>query len=132
MTSFKVGDKVRLRKDVKVWWPDGVPRDVVGIIESICDADRDAEVKFPSISFLFSVMLFDLELVEPAATDPRDAEIAALKARVAELESRQSDADRAYYRRLVTAALINRDVPTVLNCADAVFAEVKRREGGAA
>ena len=143
MEKLKVGDKVRIRRNEKLWWPAGVPRDEVGVIESICGSDGDAEIKFPSISFLFSAMLFDLELVESAAPDPRDAEIAALKARVAELESRQSDEDRLYYRQLVAAALgglsENADVthwrPNQLSelsieAASYTFAAVKRREGG--
>ena len=142
MASFKVGDRVRVRKGVKCLWPDDVPRDEVGIIESICDSDGDADVKFPSISFLFSVMLFDLELVEP---DPRDAEIERLRSRVVELESQVTSDDRAYYRQLVAAALgglsENADVthwrPNQLSelsieAASYTLAAVKRREGGAA
>lgn len=135
MADFKVGDTVRVRAGVKLWWPDDVPRDEIGTIESICEADGNAEIKFPSISFLFSAMLYDLELVSPAAPpqpDPRDAEIAALRQRVAELELRQDDDDWKYYRELVAAVIRRQDCPlgNVNAIAHDIFEEVKFREGG--
>lgn len=83
------------------------------------------------------------KLDEHSSINPRDEEIAALKARVATLESYIASADRAYYRQLVAAALgglsENADVthwrPNQLSelsieAASYTLAAVKRREGG--
>lgn len=112
MASFKVGDRVRSIECIVVRSDD----------DGLCYLQLPNGDK----RWFYSS---DFELVEPAAPDPRDAEIERLKARVAELESRQSDADRAYYRKLVVACL-RRSWSGVISIADAVFAEVKRREGG--
>ena len=135
MPDFKVGDRVRVRADVKepkYCWLATVPRNEIGVVRWFYQ--DCVYVVLPSLPPGTCPWGIHADELEPAEPDPRDAEIAALKARVAELESRQADEDRLYYRQLVAAALINRDVPTAINYANAAFAEVKRREakGGGA
>lgn len=136
MADFKVGDRVRVRKGLRKrhYGNHEIPHGI-GVVLKLDTTDGTVEVRYDRKDCWF--LSDELELVataepaEPAtaAPDPRDAEIERLKARVAELESRQSDADRAYYRKLVVACL-RRSWSGVISIADAVFAEVKRREGG--
>ena len=144
MPDFKVGDRVRVRKDVKepkYCWPATVPRNEIGVVRWFYQGC--VYVVLPSLPIGTSpwgIHADDLELVEPAAPDPRDAEIAALKARVAELESRIASDDRLYYRQLVAhlsggmtgnfTGTTEQFETAVVKEADAVFAAVKRREGG--
>jgi hypothetical protein len=98
---FKVDDMVRMRRDVKV--PKyGVLLHGVGTVTSLGEAGTVVFLKTTS-DWFFAFHPDDLELVSPA--DPRDAEIAALKARVAELESRQADEDRSVSKEKVQKAL---------------------------
>ena len=151
MADFKVGDRVRVRKGLRKrhYGNHEIPHGI-GVVLKLDTTDGTVEVRYDRKDCWF--LSDELELVataepaEPAtaAPDPRDAEIERLKARVAELESRIASDDRVYYRQLVaemscglmaypeSSIRANGFSNVVCDFADVVFAEVKRREGGAA
>lgn len=92
MADLKVRDRVRVRPDVK--------RLHCGVISA--EGENYALVRFDCGHRLWC-RLSEIERIESVPDtpqpDPRDAEIAALRSRVAELESRQADVVFAAVKR---------------------------------